>query len=596
MSSVIPEFEILYKFPTYYDYCIYMASQWFIDGASPTAKAFLSAFAQLLKMLFVFDPEYLDSIDKLWFDISDIMFKFIPLIIILSILRMVRINAGGSVTTQAQIRSSVLNLIVSIGLAVSCGFIAKNVIDLSSTAGITILHLSGVDFSWKNQGLSEAESSQEISDSIESFVNTYDGEKYNFKNLAMHVFVGTALTAQAAGKAMQIVFIFMRVFLVLVLFISVAFAAVSVRVGIAFLFAISPIVFVLAGYEEISWIRDMWLKGFLGLAMMPTIVGVLLAMIMRMNAELVGKPVSSVDAFKTLGMSVGIAAMIVLIQSTVLTQLLDYSFGTVQKTAKSGARVVSAAVHLPMTIATAATGIKNFAQKKFGKTSPVTAGKALSGGNKKVNEKEKEKEKKQPEKQPTAADKSYYERELAKTAAQVASQYQFTGSKKSDFDKRVKDSKRVNETLRKIFKEKYGYEMNDAADHMQNRNLADFINKNGGVNVMLSKNMIRNVGYKVANGTTVNKESAYNVALRKDGMSKDGYKNIDPKNDLNHVQRNQFLDEYAMKDANTNWTKLANDGLNELGHRNMNDQEMYDFLNARYTQRSAGSNFDFSKC
>lgn len=325
MDKVVPNYSIFYKFPNVYDFLIYLVEKWFIDPLSDLAVTFTSLFTEFLQGIFNFDADFWHGCNTVFANVSQEAYKLIPLIILLNIARLIRKTAASSANINTSVRETIITMIVNIGIALSCGFLAKQFLLITQSFGIEMLKATGLEL--------------EIEGNIVK----------NMEVVTKYVFASMSFTLNQAGLgvAMNTVLIFMRLFMIIVMTLSVGFISVSSRFAVVFLFAISSMVFVISSYEEFASFRDMWLKGFVSISIVPAITGIIFFLMVSMNMDAVEDGVTTAaEAFKVLGISTGLSLILASIHSVILTQILDYSYGTITNIIRSAGKTVKNAVEL----------------------------------------------------------------------------------------------------------------------------------------------------------------------------------------------------------------------------------------------------------
>ncbi len=545
MGKVIPNFEILFKYHTFFDYFLYLAQNWFVDSASEVGGIFNSAVTVLLEYLFNFGDEFWQSCDSVYQNVREVSFMLIPLVIILTFARTMRLAAGSSSIDNATLRASIVNLLLSIGLAVSCGFIAQKIIGITGALGIDMLRMTGLDIIVQN------------------------GIITNMNEVSEYIFVlSTYTTMSGFGTAMDSVLIFMRLFVVIILIFSIGFSAITTRVGIMFLFMVSSFMFVVAGYEELEWVRDTWLRGFLSLAVMPTIVGIVLSMIVRLNIQAREEGINTVgDAFRILAVSMGLALVIAMIQSMILTQVFDNTISTAKNAVKSAATFVSNTVAFAAAV----------------KTGGITAALSLMSGNKssKVEQGDKKGSKRMASaaksggndgKEHKAGSPSESSGEHSEKEKSFSGLINFMGNKlkkkygltdeeindpenekNKNANKAIEDAIRAYKTTAKVFRDRNGGESLTAASQEQSNQLsAAYLNDRGGADMVLLRNGMDTALYRETSG--------------RQGTPKHGYAF-----ELNPGQSDAFNNISTINDRAVEWASSGFD-----------DQKLYDTINGNF--------------
>lgn len=216
-----------------------------------------------------------------------------------------QIRRERSSLTLVKTRELAFGTILNVGLAASSYWIFPKVLAISTALGRQMLAISGIT------------------------VTT------NFSEIAERIFLPSMIThLDGSSEALLVVLMFLRLFLTLVLFISIVLVSVSTRIGILLLFGISPVCFVLSVYEEFDWIRDSWIKTFIGFILTPVFDGILLALIMLNNEKFVSG-MSMGEVFRTLCISIGISCMIVMLHSEVIKRIFDSLIADIKKAVRA---------------------------------------------------------------------------------------------------------------------------------------------------------------------------------------------------------------------------------------------------------------------
>ena len=236
-GSIFPIFNVEFPFHIAYDIIIRLASSWILeDSAGEIAGFFNSAFGSAIQYMYEVDQPFLKMCREMWGSTTKFALALFPLMLILSIFSTMKYSAERSSLTLVKTRELAFGTIVNGGLAVSSYWIFTKILSISTALGREMLAISGIT------------------------VTT------NFSAIAERIFLPSMIThMDGSSEALLVVLMFLRLFLTLVLFISIVLVSLSTRIGILLLFGISPVCFVLSVYEEFDWIRDSWIKTFLGL-------------------------------------------------------------------------------------------------------------------------------------------------------------------------------------------------------------------------------------------------------------------------------------------------------------------------------------------
>ena len=294
-----------------------------------------------------------------------------------------------------------------------------------------------------------------------------------------------------SSEALLVVLIFLRLFLTLVLFISIVLVSVSTRIGILLLFGISPVCFVLSIYEEFDWIRDSWIKTFIGFILTPVFDGILLALIMLNNEKFVSG-MSMGEVFKTLCISIGISCMIVVLHSEVIKKIFDSLIADIKKAVRAvkiAAQVIARiamAISSGGTSAAAEAGAKTAAEAGRAKD----AGKAADAADKaKSASKPAEKKKDIPEKEKPSPGKKNMER----IKEQTAEKYKLKPEEVTKAGSAIND---VIRAMDEISHEKYGQPLNTAVRKgmKQPEAVRKYFDRHGGAAGMMAADLMDHAG------------------------------------------------------------------------------------------------------
>ncbi len=357
IGSVFPVFSIEFPFHIAYDIIIRLASSWILeDSSGEIAGFFNSAFGSSIRYMYEADQPFLEICRSMWNSTAGFALALLPLMLLLSIFSMVRYGASRSSLTLVKTRELALGTIVNVGLAASSYWVFTKVLSLTTALGKQMLAISGIS------------------------VTT------DFSVIAERIFLPSMIThMDGSSEALLVVLMFLRLFLTLVLFISIVLVSISTRIGILLLFGISPVCFVLSVYEEFDWIRDSWIKTFIGFILTPVIDGILLALIMLNNEKFVSGMTMG-EVFKALCISIGISCMIVMLHSEVIKRIFYSLIADFKKAARA---IKTAAQVIAQIVLAVSTGGASVAAEAGAKTAS-SAGKVL-GAEKKAETAEKAK-------------------------------------------------------------------------------------------------------------------------------------------------------------------------------------------------------------
>ena len=384
IGAIFPIFNVEFPFHIAYDIIIRLASSWILeDSADEIAGFFNSAFGSAIQYMYDLDQPFLKMCLDMWSSTTKFALALLPLMLLLSIFSSVKYGGERSALTLVKTRELAFGTILNVGLAASSYWIFTKVLAISTALGKQMLAISGIT------------------------VTT------NFSEIAERIFLPSMIThLDGSSEALLVVLMFLRLFLTLVLFISIVLVSVSTRIGILLLFGVSPICFVLSVYEEFDWIRDSWIKTFIGFIMTPVFDGILLALIMLNNEKFVSG-MSMGEVFKTLCISIGISCMIVMLHSEVIKRIFDSLIADIKK----AVRAVKIAAQVIARIALAITSGGTSAAAEAAAKTASAAGKmkdaekaADAAGKTKDAAKAAEKKETKPQKEKPSAGKKNMER------------------------------------------------------------------------------------------------------------------------------------------------------------------------------------------
>ena len=429
IGAIFPIFNIEFPFHIAYDIIIRLASSWILeDSVGEIADFFNSAFGSAIRYMYDLDQPFLKMCQDMWGSTTKFALALLPLMLILSIFSTVKYGGERSSLTLVKTRELAFGTILNVGLAASSYWIFTKVLAISTALGRQMLAISGI------------------------MVTT------NFSEIAERIFLPSMIThLDGSSEALLVVLMFLRLFLTLVLFISIVLVSVSTRIGILLLFGISPVCFVLSVYEEFDWIRDSWIKTFIGFILTPVFDGILLALIMLNNEKFVSG-MSMGEVFRTLCISIGISCMIVMLHSEVIKRIFDSLIADINKAVRA---IKTAAQVIARIVLAVSSGGASAAAEAAAKTSSA-AGKmkdsekaAGSAGKTKDASKAAEKKENRPQK----AKPSPGKKNMEKIRERNMEKYELKP------DEMAKTGSAMNDVLRamdEISREKYGEPLNTA--------------------------------------------------------------------------------------------------------------------------------------
>lgn len=297
-----------------------------------------------------------------------------------------------------------------------------------------------------------------------------------------------------SSEALLVVLMFLRLFLTLVLFISIVLVSFSTRIGILLLFGISPVCFVLSVYEEFDWIRDNWIKTFLGLILTPVIDGILLALTMLNNEKFVSGMTMG-EVFKTLCVSIGISYMIVMLHSEVIKKIFDALISDIKKAARAIKAVAQVIARIILAVSSGDTSEAAGAAAKTAETAEKAqkTGKAADSADNSENM-GKSTEKKQEK--PLAEKPSAGKKNAEKIKERNTDKYELKP------EETVKAGSAVQDVLRamdEISREEYGAGLNTAVRKgmHQPATVRRYFDRHGGAAGMMAADLMDRAGQTI---------------------------------------------------------------------------------------------------
>ncbi len=466
IGAIFPIFNVEFPFHIAYDIIIRLASSWILeDSVGEIADFFNSAFGSAIRYMYDLDQPFLKMCLDMWSSTTKFALALLPLMLLLSIFSTVKYGGERSVLTLVKTRELAFGTILNVGLAASSYWIFTKVLAISTALGKQMLAISGIT------------------------VTT------NFSEIAERIFLPSMIThLDGSSEALLVVLMFLRLFLTLVLFISIVLVSVSTRIGILLLFGISPVCFVLSVYEEFDWIRDSWIKTFIGFILTPVFDGILLALIMLNNEKFVSG-MSMGEVFKTLCISIGISCMIVVLHSEVIKKIFDSLIADIKK----AVRAVKIAAQVIARIALAiASGGTSAAAEGAAKTAS-TAGKmkdaekaADAAGKTKDAAKTTEKKDSKPQKEKPSPGK----KNMEKIRERNTEKYELKP------DEVAKAGSAANDVLRamdEISREKYGEPLNTAVRKgmKQPEAVRKYFDRHGGAAGIMAADLMDRAGQTI---------------------------------------------------------------------------------------------------
>ena len=466
IGAIFPIFNIEFPFHIAYDIIIRLASSWILeDSVGEIADFFNSAFGSAIQYMYDPDQPFLKMCLDMWSSTTKFALALLPLMLLLSIFSTVKYGGERSSLTLVKTRELAFGTILNVGLAASSYWIFTKVLAISTALGKQMLAISGIT------------------------VTT------NFSEIAERIFLPSMIThLDGSSEALLVVLMFLRLFLTLVLFISIVLVSVSTRIGILLLFGISPVCFVLSVYEEFDWIRDSWIKTFIGFILTPVFDGILLALIMLNNEKFVSG-MSMGEVFKTLCISIGISCMIVMLHSEVIKKIFDSLIADIKKAVR--AVKIAAQVIARIALAITSGGTSEAAEaaakaaKAAGKMKDAEKAADTAGKTKDAAKTTEKKEAKPQKEKPSPGKKN-----MDKIRERNMDKYELKP------DEVAKAGSAANDVLRamdEISREKYGEPLNTAVRKgmKQPEAVRKYFDRHGGAAGMMAADLMDRAGQTI---------------------------------------------------------------------------------------------------
>ena len=466
IGAIFPIFNIEFPFHIAYDIIIRLASSWILeDSVGEIADFFNSAFGSAIQYMYDLDQPFLKMCLDMWSSTIKFALALLPLMLLLSIFSTVKYGGERSLLTLVKTRELAFGIILNVGLAASSYWIFTKVLVISTALGKQMLAISGIT------------------------VTT------NFSEIAERIFLPSMIThLDGSSEALLVVLLFLRLFLTLVLFISIVLVSVSTRIGILLLFGISPVCFVLSVYEEFDWIRDSWIKTFIGFILTPVFDGILLALIMLNNEKFVSG-MSMGEVFRTLCISIGISCMIVVLHSEVIKKLFDSLIADIKKAVRAIKVAAQVIARIALAISSGGTSAAAEAAAKTASASGKLkdAGKAADAAGK-TKDAAKSTEKKDPK--PQKEKPSPGKKNMEKIRERNMDKYELKP------DEVAKAGSATNEVLRamdEISREQYGEPLNTAVRKgmKQPEAVRKYFDRHGGAAGLMAADLMDRAGQTI---------------------------------------------------------------------------------------------------
>ena len=465
-GTIFPVFNVEFPFHIAYDIIIRLASSWILeDSVGEIADFFNSAFGSAIRYMYDPDQPFLKMCQDMWSSTTKFALALLPLMLLLSIFSTVKYGGERSSLTLVKTRELAFGTILNVGLAASSYWIFTKVLAVSTALGRQMLTISGIT------------------------VTT------NFSEIAERIFLPSMIThLDESSEALLVVLMFLRLFLTLVLFISIVLVSVSTRIGILLLFGISPVCFVLSVYEEFDWIRDSWIKTFIGFILTPVFDGILLALIMLNNEKFVSG-MSMGEVFRTLCISIGISCMIVVLHSEVIKKIFDSLIADIKKAVRAVKIAAQVIARIALAISSGGTSAAAEAAAKTASAAEKMkdAGKAAdaAGRTKDAAKSTENKDHKPQKEKPSPGKKS-----LEKIRERNTDKYELKP------DEVAKAGSATNEVLRamdEISREKFGEPLNTAVRKgmKQPEAVRKYFDRHGGAAGLMAADLMDRAGQTI---------------------------------------------------------------------------------------------------
>ncbi|MBQ6518672.1 MAG: hypothetical protein IJI14_08130 [Anaerolineaceae bacterium] len=466
IGAIFPIFNIEFPFHIAYDIIIRLASSWILeDSVGEIADFFNSAFGSAIQYMYDPDQTFLKMCLDMWSSTSKFALALLPLMLILSIFSTVKYGGERSSLTLVKTRELAFGTIFNVGLAASSYWIFTKVLAISTALGKQMLAISGIT------------------------VTT------NFSEIAERIFLPSMIThLDGSSEALLVVLMFLRLFLTLVLFISIVLVSVSTRIGILLLFGISPVCFVLSVYEEFDWIRDSWIKTFIGFILTPVFDGILLALIMLNNEKFVSS-MSMGEVFRTLCISIGISCMIVVLHSEVIKKIFDSLIADIKKAVRAIKIAAQVIARIALAISSGGTSTAAEAAAKtastVGKMKDAEKAADIAGKTKDAAKSAEKKEAKPQKEKPSPGKKN-----MEKIRERNMDKYEL---KPDEVAKAGSAANDVLKAMDEISREKYGEPLNTAVRKgmKQPEAVRRYFDRHGGAAGLMAADLMDRAGQTI---------------------------------------------------------------------------------------------------
>ena len=326
------DYFTLFSNVTSFGYFMHLGKTWAIDGIAKEAqKNFTGSIADALNLMYASDSiigsgarQIAEAMDKVrvnsWDKFLKVGLMLLPLVIILCMVEYFQSGApanAGSVMADVFFRKFVIRMVVCTGIAISSFFLTRQILRISAGAANQLLTIGGVSF-------------REAGDLV----------PFLFPNNMLEASLG------AINPQMEIVLLFVRVLFVLMLYLVIIFTALANNLAITILIIIAPLIFIISIYSDLSWVRDTWIKTFIGCVFIPVIDAILLGIIISFNRKLPGS-MSLLEVLEGMLFSIGVVSVMFMIHESILSGIFKSmadGVGTVKATVQKIAKLVSVIV------------------------------------------------------------------------------------------------------------------------------------------------------------------------------------------------------------------------------------------------------------
>ena len=331
MANVI-DYVTLFSNVTSFGYFMHLGEKWAIDGIAKEAqKHFSQSIADALNLTYASETiigsgakQIAEAMDKVrvngWDKLLKVGLMLLPLIIILCMVEYLQSGGpanAGSVMGDVFFRKFIIRIVVCTGIAISSFFLTRQILRISADAANKLLTIGGVSF-------------REAGDLVPLL----------FPENMLEASLGVI------NKELEILLLFVRVLFVLMLYLVIIITALANNLTITILIIIAPLIFIISIYSDLSWVRDSWIKTFIGCVFIPIIDAVLLGIIISFNKKLPGS-MSFLEVMEGMLFSIGVVSVMFMIHESILSGIfrsIADGVGTVKATVQKIAKLVSVVV------------------------------------------------------------------------------------------------------------------------------------------------------------------------------------------------------------------------------------------------------------